>query len=337
MPFTSIERRCALHGRCHDAPQPRRVFAVPVTRALLLGVGFVGIRMGPAGGGAGGVIGILGGLGAAIAFAAATLCSSRSSRMIGPASVLAWVMLVGFAIVLPFVVVGDPPQLGASDMRWLAISGGGNVLGLLLAYGGLRVGKVGVVAPILSTEGAIAAVIALMAGERVRGALVATLLLIVLGIVLASAGRDDDAELEQHYDTSRAVAFALGAALSFGLSLYATGHVSGDLPLAWVLLPARVVGVAAVAIPLAVTRRLRLTRRAAPLVAAGGCLEVAGFASFALGARHGIAVAAVLSSQFAALAALAAYLLFRERLTSVQIAGVVAIAVGVAALTGLQA
>jgi drug/metabolite transporter (DMT)-like permease len=64
--------------------------------------------------------------------------------------------------------------------------------------------------------------------------------------------------------------------------------------------------------------------------------EVAGFASFALGARDGVAVAAVLASQFAAVAGVAAYVLFRERLTRVQLAGVVTIVVGVAVLTALQ-
>jgi hypothetical protein len=39
------------------------------------------------------MLAILGGLGAASAFAAATLCSSRSTRLIGPSSVLAWVLL----------------------------------------------------------------------------------------------------------------------------------------------------------------------------------------------------------------------------------------------------
>ena len=62
-----------------------------------------------------------------------------------------------------------------------------------------------------------------------------------------------------------------------------------------------------------------------------------GFASFALGAQDGLAVAAVLASQFAGLAAMAAYLLFRERLTRVQIAGIVIIAVSVASLTALRA
>ena len=45
----------------------------------------------------------------------------------------------------------------------------------------------------------------------------------------------------------------------------------------------------------------------------------------------------MLASQFAGLAALAAFVLFRERLTRVQLAGVVAIAVGVAVLSALRA
>ena len=48
---------------------------------------------------------ILGGLGAALAWAAALLCTSRATRMIGSASVLAWVMLAGFCIVVPWMAM----------------------------------------------------------------------------------------------------------------------------------------------------------------------------------------------------------------------------------------
>jgi drug/metabolite transporter (DMT)-like permease len=80
-----------------------------------------------------------------------------------------------------------------------------------------------------------------------------------------------------------------------------------------------------------------MTRRALPLVAVSGVCEVAGFALFAFGARHGIAVAAVLSSQFAAIAAVGAFVLFRERLTRLQLTGVALVAAGVGALSGVQA
>jgi drug/metabolite transporter (DMT)-like permease len=72
-------------------------------------------------------------------------------------------------------------------------------------------------------------------------------------------------------------------------------------------------------------------------VVTAGIAEVVGFALFAVGSRHGVAVAAVLASQFAAIAAVAAYFLFRERLTRVQVAGVATIVIGVAVLTALQA
>jgi len=113
------------------------------------------------------VIDDLGGLGAAFAFAGATLCSARSSRLIGPASVLTWVMLVGLVVTAPALAAAGPPEgLTAVFTGWLVVSGAGNVAGLLVAYAGLRVGKVGVIAPILSTEGAVAAVISVATGER---------------------------------------------------------------------------------------------------------------------------------------------------------------------------
>jgi drug/metabolite transporter (DMT)-like permease len=93
----------------------------------------------------------------------------------------------------------------------------------------------------------------------------------------------------------------------------------------------------AVLLPLAATRTLRISRSALPFVLVSGLCEVGGAAAFVLGARHSIAVTSVLASQFAALAALSAFVLFRERLTRVQLAGIAIIAAGVAALSALQA
>ena len=282
------------------------------------------------------MVAILGGLGAALVFATTTLCSSRSTRMIGAGPVLAWVMIVGLLITGPVIAVeGRPANLDAGALGWLAVSGVGNVLGLLLAYGGLRLGQVGVVAPIVSTEGAIAAVISVLAGERLAPGVGVTLGVIAIGILLAAFPGDDQPLIAPR--PGRAAILAVGAAFSFGVSLYATGHVGTKLPVFWALFPARIVGVVAIAIPLLLTSRLRLTRRALPLVVTSGVCEVAGFALFTIGARHGLAVSAVLASQFAAIAALVAFVLFRERLLSVQLVGVVTIVAGVAVLAILQA
>ena len=80
------------------------------------------------------------------------------------------------------------------------------------------------------------------------------------------------------------------------------GRLSEDIPIAWIIFPSRTLAVLVVTVPLALAGRLRMTREAAPLVLASGLLEVAGLVAFTIGARHGIAVAAVLGSQFAAIA-----------------------------------
>jgi hypothetical protein len=96
-------------------------------------------------------------------------------------------------------------------------------------------------------------------------------------------------------------------------------------------------GVLVVAVPLAATSRLRLTRRALPLVTAAGRFEVAGFGLFALDARHGIAVTAVLAAQLGALAAVGAFLVFRKRLARTQVVGVATVVARVTTLTLLPA
>ena len=286
------------------------------------------------------MLAILGGVGAALAWGAATLCSSRSTRLIGPSPVLAWVMLVGLVAVAPFVALGPAPRaLSAGDVAWLVVGGVGNAGGLLLEYTGLRLGKVGVVAPIASTEGAVAALVAIGAGESLSFAVALTLAVVVAGVVLTSrpAAEEPRRGAPGHREARLAALFGVAAALSFGVSLYGIGRLSGDVPAAWILLPARLAGVVMVALPLLVAGRLRLTHAAVPLVVVSGLCEVIGFASYTAGAQHGIAIAAVLSSQFAAVAALAAFVVFRERLARHQVLGVGAIVCGVAVLSMLQA
>jgi len=278
------------------------------------------------------VIAVLGGLGAAVCWAGAALSAARASRLIGARSVLAWVMLVGFVVVAPLTAAaGFPDGLGPGEVGWIALSGAGNVAGLLCSYEAMRLGRVSIVAPITSTEGAIAALLAVATGEALGAESLVLLGAIAVGVVLAS--RTESIETGQ---PTRSTLLAVCAAACFGSSLFATARVSQALPLVFALIPPRLVGVAAITVPSAVTRRLVLTRAALPLVVLSGLCEVGGFASYAVGARHAIAVSAVLASQFAALAAVAAYFLFHERLRPLQVAGVATIAVGVALLTAVR-
>jgi drug/metabolite transporter (DMT)-like permease len=241
-------------------------------------------------------------------------------------------MLVGLAVVVPFLfATGSPPTGSAAG--WLLLAGVCNVVGLMLEYRAVRAGKIAVVAAIVSTEGAMTALISRVAGEPLPATTAAVLALIAVGVVLACLEKSEGVGSDR---ATRTVVLAAGAALSFGISLYSVGHVSGDVAVAWIALPARVIGVAVITLPLAVGGRLRTAGSSAPLVVGAGIAEVAGVAMFAWGARDAIGVASVLGAQFAAFSAVGAFVLFKERLRRIQVVGVGAILIGVGTLALLR-
>jgi drug/metabolite transporter (DMT)-like permease len=280
------------------------------------------------------------GLVTAVLWAGTLLGSARSARLIGAWSTLAWVMLIGLVITLPLVLAGPPVSLSTEDLLHLLLAGVGNTGGLLLVYTALRRGKVAVVGPIVSTEGAIGATLAILAGDPVTAGTIALLALIAVGVAMAAAERavdESSAAVDEQASPRVTALIAIAGALLFGVSLYAMSRIAGDLPVAWVALPARLIGTVAVSLPLILSRRIRLTRAAAPFVVFVAVAEVLGVVTFALGARDSAPVTSVLASQFAAIAAVAAYFLYGERLSRVQVVGVATIAVGVALLAALQA
>ena len=280
---------------------------------------------------------ILFGLATAIAWSVSTLCSTRASRMVGAAPALAWVSFIGFVICAPFALLDSRSGVDPVDLGWLGIAGLGNVIGLLLLYAAVRRGKVGIAAPIASTEGAIAALIAVLVGEAIAPSALLVMAVIVVGVVLATldlSGADDG----QPGVTPVFLALIIPVAIVFGIGLYAGGRVAGTVPAGWLISASRVVGVILVSLPMAVgaRHRLRVPRAAWPWLIATAAAEVIGYWTYLMGARVSISVTAVLASQFAAIAVVGGYLLFGERLSRVQRGGVVLICVGVAALAVLR-
>jgi drug/metabolite transporter (DMT)-like permease len=302
---------------------------------------------------------MLGGLIAAVLWATATLCSSRSSRMIGSRVVLAWVMIVGAVLGLPIALLSPLDHAVEPGIYALVLLAGACYsVGLLAAYAALRTGKVSLVAPIVATEGAIAAVLAIILGDPLTLAVAITLGGIVVGVVLSSLepGRRDVAAgdfditadaldapddrptpVDDPVATRRTVLLSILSACVFGVGLVATGRAAQELPVSWISFGTRLFGVVVVAIPLILAGRLVITRAALPLVLVAGVGELFGAMASAWGSRENIAIAAVMGSQFAAIAAVAAFVLFRERLGRLQIAGVAIIAIGVTILAFLQA
>ena len=305
------------------------------------------------------MLAIVGGAVAALAWGTATLCASRAAGVLGSRVLLGWVMLIGLFASLPIMAAEPLPPLDAEAWVLLAIAGFGNVLGLLLAYTAFSTGKVSIAAPITSTEGAGAALIAILLGETVGLPVLLALGIAAAGVVLVSwerptqvadsvppvpvgdpalvASAEVAGAVTERSDTRRTAILAISAAALFAAGLYAAGRIGAELGLGLTVLPSRLVGVAFVTIPLLLRRQLRITRGTLPLVITMGLLEVVGVIGIAFGARDAIAITAVISSQFAAVAVIGAYLLFGERLQRHQVGGIALIGVGVAGVALLRA
>jgi drug/metabolite transporter (DMT)-like permease len=138
-------------------------------------------------------------------------------------------------------------------------------------------------------------------------------------------------------DARRAAILAIVAAGVFGVGIVAAGRSALLVPVSWVALSARLIGIVGVVIPLLIQGRLRVTRAALPLVLVAGISEVVGSMLSALGSRESIAISGVMGSQFAAIAGVAAFLLFGERLARIQVVGFVLIVIGVSVLAAVSA
>ncbi len=286
------------------------------------------------------MIAVIAGSLTAIIWTIAVLSSARASRQIGAPSTAAGMSFVGLLVTIPLLAAGPMPTAESMpQLPWLFVAGAGNIVGLLASYGAVRRGKVSIVAPITSTEGAIAATLALLAGEPATGLLLIALSLVVTGVVLTAYGPEGDTTADPGSEARRGgpvfLAMAISSALLFGVSLYAVGHTSGLVPSSWIVASGRIVGVLFIALPLLVTGRLRMTRAALPFVITCGLAEVAGLLTVTWGSQDSIAITAVLSSQVGVLTAVVSMFL-GERVERHQLVGAVLTGVGVAAVTLIQ-
>ena len=135
---------------------------------------------------------VVGGLLAAVCWSAAGLASSVAGRRVGPMLALAWVNLAAMLLVVTAALVldGVPHDIPGVEVAWVSIYGLALVGALAAAFKSMTLGPVGLVAPVISTEGAFATLFGLALGETVGGATGVALGLIVIGIVLSAIDTD---------------------------------------------------------------------------------------------------------------------------------------------------
>ena len=165
-------------------------------------------------------------------------------------------------------------------------------------------------------------------GEVLHTGVAVALGVIVAGIVVTGIPRGAAGHGQF---TGRELMLALSAAGAFGVSFVAGGEAEA-LGIVWTLAASRIAAVIVMLPALASPGAFLLPRSLIPWVVATSALDLGGYAFFLLGAQHGVAIAAVLASQYAIVAVIGGLLVYRERLTPLQGLGVLTTMVGVAML-----
>jgi len=269
-------------------------------------------------------------LGSAATWGLADFSGGLVSRRLPTLQVTVFSQAAGFVALLVALALAGGGLAGRS--LWLGLLAGlGGGIGLAAFYRALALGTMSIVSPLVACGALVPFGLSLATGERPPTVALAGAAVALAGAVLASL------EERRASAPERARALALGAlaAGALGLFTYFLGLGSREgSPLA-TLVGARVGSLALLA-ALALARRapLRLGRRFLAPVALIGLADVSANALFALASRHGLlALVSVLGSLYPVMTLVLAYLLLRERLSRLQLLGVVAALAGVAAVS----
>jgi drug/metabolite transporter (DMT)-like permease len=280
------------------------------------------------------VIGVLLATFTACTWGSISVLEARVSRALGGPSAVAWIFGFGLLVIMPIALIHGIPDASTSSWVWAGVASFGSLAGLVMMFTALQYGRVGLVTATISSQGAFATVYAAFAGESLHLLSYLAIAVSAAGtFVLIGAGGSVAPPRER-----RGILLALGAASFTGLSLYAASRGGDGIGADWVVACVRISSVAFVLVPLAVSRKLRSPRGVIVPTMIAGVGEVAAFGAYiAASDRIGVAVPAVIASQFALIAATVGWFVLGERLGPKQFAGAGAILAGVTALTILQA
>jgi drug/metabolite transporter (DMT)-like permease len=251
-------------------------------------------------------------------------------RRVGSTAILAGSLVLGTLLVAPVGLFVELPDVTGRGLLLATLDGLLMAVAYAVTFRAFERCPVSIVTPIISCEGAAAAAIAVLFGERPSLALGLLLLLAVLGVVLVGmAGRTG-------VRVSRTgVALAVGASLIWGVVLYLGGPVTDELGTYWGFLAARTAAATAM-LPFLLRPAVRSGIRSEPWrVLAWAAGDTIGNLCYFAAANAGpVALAGVLAAQFATFGSITAVMVLGERLKPHQWAGV---GIVIAAVTGIAA
>jgi drug/metabolite transporter (DMT)-like permease len=283
------------------------------------------------------------GLGSAFGYAVHDYLMLRIVRSASLWTALLWVMMVGLVILVPLALILDGLPSGDAEWRaagFAAASGVLEFLGLGALLKGLSTGNLSVVTPLGSLSGGFAAVIAIVLGESLPPIAWVGLPLAVAGGLMASVERTraETADEKRRTRATAGAGWALVSAVLFAGMLIFFGEATALPPLS--LAAVGRVSTTIVVIPVALlTGGLVLPRPYRRRATAAGVVDAGAFAALATAISLGpVAIASVAVAQAGTWAVIIGLVLMREKLSRVQLVGVVltCIAITMLAAAGLE-
>ena len=283
------------------------------------------------------------GLASAFGYAVHDYLLVRIVRSASLWTALLWVMLVGLVLLVPLALIVDGLPSGDAEWRaagFAAASGVLEFLGLGALLKGLSTGNLSVVTPLGSLAGGFAALIAILLGESLPPIAWVGLPLAVLGGLMASVERAPESALGERRRT-RATAgagWALLSAVLFAGTLLLFSEATALPPIS--LAAVGRVSTTIVVIPVALfTGGLVLPRKFRARVTVAGAVDAAAFVALATAISLGpVAIASVSVAQAGTWAVIIGLVLLHEKLSRVQLAGVIltCFAITMLAAAGLE-
>jgi drug/metabolite transporter (DMT)-like permease len=278
------------------------------------------------------------GLLASVAYGCADFLGGLASRRASVVTVVIQSQLIGTIVLaasLPFFL-SDP--YSGSAVLWGMGGGVAGVAGVSLLFRGLSRGRMTIVAPVTGTVAAgLPVIVGLISGERPSAIALGGIVIALLAVVLVSSADHGDAGSDEPPPSAMASGLpdALAAGTFFGL-FFVLLDKAGDASGFWPLVGARIASITIICLALLLTRApFRPPKGTLKPIVGAGVLDVAANLFYLLATQRGLlSLVAVLTSMYPVTTVVLARFVLNERLSRVQLAGLLLAVAGIAALAG---
>jgi drug/metabolite transporter (DMT)-like permease len=286
-------------------------------------------------------MGILLGLTAALSWGLADYFAAVASRRAGAFRVvlgfhLVAMILLGLLLVATGEGLGD---VGGGDLAWLAFVGLLGGFSYLAFYRALAIGPISIVSPIVSAYAAVTVVCAvLIGGERLGGGETVAIVVVLLGVLLASSDLAQLGSLERI--ALLGILLALATAILIGVFVYGVAYFSAEYGWLVPIVLARgfsTLFLVAVSLRAGEWRFPDRSPRLLTTITLIAVVDTLGYVAFNFGVRHAdTSVVATAAAPYSVVPIVAGVALLDERPRATQWAGVALVIAGLI-LLGLSA